>query len=313
MRSSRSARPTGRPSRTTTDTADPANATDPHTRTRAAPTDMGTPIPIDDPGDPRLAVFRRNERGLANRSERRDPTGAGWFLAEGDLVVERALDAGCRPITALCDESAVGPLVERLVGDDRVEVFVGGEALRRMITGLGRVQPVVAVFERPARPSPDDLVRCSRRLVVVEAVDNPANIGSIVRNAAALGWDAMLLDRTSADPLARRSIRVAMGTVFTLPHARCTTDDELVELVRERGRDDGLVAALTPDPHAISIDELVGRLTSSTRTVVVGSERDGLSERLLAAATHRVRIPMSAGIDSLNAAAATAIGCHLLR
>lgn len=274
---------------------------------------MGSPISIDDPDDPRLAPFRLNERGLASRAQRRDDSGAGLFLAEGDLVVERALDAGCRPVTALLDREAPAGVVGRLIEDDQVEVFVGGEPIRRVITGLGMVQPVVALFERPPRPSAAELAVRAQRLVVVEAVDNPSNIGSIVRNAAALGWDGLLLDRTSADPLARRSIRVAMGTVFTLPHARCRTEEDLVQVLRTRAVTGGAIIALTPAADAIDLDVLATQLGQRPRALLIGSERDGLSAGLLGVATHRARIPMAAGIDSLNAAAATAIACHVLR
>lgn len=274
---------------------------------------MGHPIPIDDLDDPRLAPFRLNERGLASRAQRRDDSGAGLFLAEGDLVVERALDAGCTPVVALLDRAASGEIVERVVHDDRVEVFVGGEQVRRAVTGLGMVHPVVALFERPPRPSAAELAGRAHRLVVVEAVDNPSNIGSIVRNAAALGWDGLLLDRTSADPLARRSIRVAMGTVFTLPHARCTTPDGLIGLMHDLAARGAMVVALTPAVDATDLDMVSATLGDRPRALLIGSERDGLSAALMAAATHRARIPMTGGVDSLNAAAATAIACHVLR
>ena len=101
-----------------------------------------------------------------------------------------------------------------------VDVFAAGAAIRRVVTRLGVAQAIVALFERPEPAAADVLTATAARLVVVEAVDNPANIGAIVRNAAALGWDGLLLDRGSADPFARRSLRVAMGTAFALPHAR---------------------------------------------------------------------------------------------
>lgn len=268
------------------------------------------PILVDDPADDRLAPFSRDERGLASRADRRDDSGAGSFLAEGDLVVERALDAGCEPVTALADPADTPPVVARLLGV--ADVYLAGDAVRRAVTGLGRVHGVVAVFRRPARPAADDLARRSARLVVAEAVDNPANLGSIVRNAAALGWDGLVLDHTSADPLARRSLRVAMGTAFALPHAR-TRD---LAAVLGRATADGMaVIALTPgDGSAPAVD--IGSVDighDTRRAVLVGSERDGLSSELLGVATHRVRIPMAAGVDSLNVAAATAIACYVLR
>ncbi|HWL44850.1 MAG TPA: RNA methyltransferase [Ilumatobacter sp.] len=258
-------------------------------------------LDIDDPADPRLAPFRLHERGLANRAAKRDDTGAGLFLAEGDLVVERALDAGCVPVLALADGARLPSVAGRLA--TQIDVFVGGEAMRRHVTGLGMPQPVIALFQRPPRPTPAELTSRAQRLVVVEGVDNPANIGGIVRNAAGLGWDGLLLDHTSADPLHRRSLRVAMGTAFALPHARTR---DLVGVLA------GLVGielfALTPDTAAVDIRDI---RPGGRRAVLIGSERAGLSDAVLATATP-VRIAMSPGVDSLNAAAATAIACFAL-
>jgi tRNA G18 (ribose-2'-O)-methylase SpoU len=259
-------------------------------------------VAVDRVDDPRLAEFRLNERGLANRGDKRDDAGAGLFLAEGDLVVERALAAGCRPHLGLADGSRIPSVAQQLV-DAGAEVFVGGDELRRHVTGLGMPQAIVALFHRPPRPSPDELLaRCSR-LVIVEGVDNPANVGASVRNAAAFGWDGLLLDHTSADPLARRALRVAMGTAFTLPHARTR------RLVHDIGEAEHLhLYALTPEPTATDIRDV---RPDDPRAVIIGSERAGLSPELLGLATP-VRIPMAAGVDSLNAAAAAAVACYAL-
>ena len=139
--------------------------------------------------------------------------------------------------------------------------------------------------------------------MIVEGVDNPANIGAIVRNAAGLGWDGLLLDHTSADPLARRSLRVAMGTAFTIPHARTSRLADVVAAI-----DDRPVYSLTPSPDATDIRDVEPR---GSRAIAIGSERSGLSDELLATTTP-IRIPMSGGVDSLNAAAATAVACFAL-
>ncbi len=262
----------------------------------------GAFVAVDAAGDPRLAPFRLNERGLASRSERRDDAGAGLFLAEGDLVVERALAAGCRPHMALADATRVPAIAHELLAAG-ADVFTGGDEIRRVVTQLGMPHQIVALFHRPARPHARELIAGCDRLVVVEGVDNPANVGSIVRNAAALGWDGLLLDHTSADPLSRRALRVAMGTAFSLPHARTST--LAADLANA---DDMALYALTPDPTATDIRtiEPAGR-----RAVMIGSERTGLSTELLQGA-RRVRISMAAGVDSLNAAAAAAIACYAL-
>ncbi|MBV1893686.1 MAG: RNA methyltransferase [Ilumatobacteraceae bacterium] len=256
-------------------------------------------IQIDDPDDPRFRQFRLNERGLASRAQKRDDAGAGLFLAEGDLVVERAVAAGCRPLAALVDIQRVPGVADEL----NCPVYGGGYEVRQVVSRLGVPLSIVTLFHRPARPSAAELAARSNRLIVVEAVDNPANIGSIIRNAAALGWDGMILDHTSADPYARRSLRVAMGTVFALPHARTTTlADDLAQLSEFD------IYAMTPSPAAIPL----AMITPGPHVaVLIGSERSGLSDELLALSTP-VRIPMAAGVDSLNAAAATAVACYAL-
>jgi tRNA G18 (ribose-2'-O)-methylase SpoU len=261
-------------------------------------------VTIDDEHDERLAVFRLNERGLANRAAKRDDAGAGLFLAEGDLVVERALDAGCTPHLGLADGDRIPPVAERIV-DAGADVFVGGERMRAMVAGLGMPHPIVALFHRPPRVPAGELLAEGSRLVVAEGVDNPGNVGSVVRNAAALGWDGLVLDHTSADPLARRALRVAMGTAFSLPHARTTT---LLDDLRTAAAGGLTLYALTPDPSAADIRTVQ---PTGRRAVLVGSERAGLSADLLAIATP-VRIPMAGGVDSLNAAAAVAVACYAL-
>lgn len=257
-------------------------------------------IEIDDPDDERFTQFRLNERGLASRADKRNDAGAGLFLAEGDLVVERAIAAGCQPVAALVDVERIPPVASTLT----CPVYAGGEEVRRIVSRLGMPQAIIALFHRPARPSVAELAARCRRMVILEAVDNPVNVGAIIRNAAGLGWDGLILDHTSADPLARRSLRVAMGTVFALPHARTTTlADDL------RALDGVELFAMTPAADARPLHEVTPGERSA---VMIGSERAGLSDELLSLATP-VMIPMHGGVDSLNAAAASAIACWALR
>jgi len=257
-------------------------------------------IEIDDPDDERFTQFRLNERGLASRADKRNDAGAGLFLAEGDLVVERAVAAGCEPVAALVDVDRIPAVASTL----RCPVYAGGEEVRRIVSRLGMPQAIIALFERPPRPSVAELAARCRRLVILEAVDNPVNVGAIIRNAAGLGWDGLILDHTSADPLARRSLRVAMGTVFALPHARTTNlADDLRSL-------DGVdLYAMTPAAGSIPLDQVTPGERSG---VMIGSERAGLSDELLSLATP-VMIPMHGDVDSLNAAAASAVACWALR
>jgi len=257
-------------------------------------------IEVEDPDDPRFRQFRLNERGLASRAEKRDDAGAGLFLAEGDLVVERAIAAGCQPVAALVDIERVPDVAAAL----DCPVYGGGHEVRQVVSRLGIPLSIVTLFHRPPRPTVAALASTATRLIVVEAVDNPTNIGSIIRNAAALGWDGLILDHTSADPLARRSLRVGMGTVFSLPHARTST------LVADlQALDDFEIYAMTPTPDAAQL----GTIQPGPRiAVLIGSERSGLSDEVLAISTP-VQIPMADGVDSLNAAAATAVACYALR
>ena len=231
-------------------------------------------------------------------------------MAEGDLVVERALDAGLVPRALLCDAEAAPAVAERAA---RLGASVLGatESLRRQVTALAVTLPVIGVFERPRPRGADDVATAARRLVALEAVDNPTNVGAVVRSAVALGWDALLVDRTSADPLARRSVRTSMGTVLTLPWARAL---DLVELMAQRRADGVATVALTPREDAADLDDVAASLRRQPRPValVLGAERSGLSDAMLDACEIRARIPMAAGVDSLNVAAAAAVAAYAL-
>ncbi len=222
-------------------------------------------------------------------------------------MVERALAAGCTPVVALVDDLRPPPVAHVLA--TTVTVYAGGERVRSMVTQLGVPNAVIAIFQRPPRPSVTELAARSRRLVVVEAVDNPANIGAIVRNAAGLGWDGLVLDTTCADPLARRSTRVSMGHSVAFPHARTPNIVDALRTLIDAGF---VVIALAIDGD-VDIGDVAGLGGHPDRLAVcVGAERAGLSAEARACATFRARITMHAGIDSLNVAAATAIACHAL-
>ncbi|HET6759104.1 MAG TPA: RNA methyltransferase, partial [Propionibacteriaceae bacterium] len=149
-----------------------------------------------------------------------------------------------------------------------------------------------------------------RRLVVLEDIVDHTNVGAILRNAAGLGWDGVLLSPQTADPLYRRSIKVSMGAVFALPWARLEDWRRAPELLAAAGF---TTVALTLASDAVQLSQLAGSLTSDSRVaVMVGTEGAGLSRRWSEGAAVRARIPMFAGIDSLNVAAATAIACYEL-
>ena len=263
-------------------------------------------IQVDNPADSRLDAFRWRERQLASVAQRREKIGAGMFVAEGDLVVGRAMDAGCATVALLCDERN-GALFAARVGDD-VPVYVGDEPLRKEVTGLGVPLSATGLFRRPALVPPGEMLARARFVVVLEAVDNPTNLGAIVRSAAALGWDGLLLDSTSADPLARRALRVSMGTGLSIPFARLGAGEQVTRALHENGF---VTCALTPHHDATDINRIPLDGTQKV-AVLLGSERSGLTTSVLESATHRVRITMHAGTDSLNVGAAAAIALHEL-
>ena len=280
---------------------------------------MRQTILIDSLEDERLGPFRLRERELRPRhlpgrlikglSEADvERIQLGMFVAEGDLVVERALDAGCRIVTALVDADSPPPVIETFA--DTVPVYAASAQARKVLTGLGVALDIIALFERPALPDSVSLIHSAQRLIILEDVDNPTNIGAIVRSAAAFGADGLILDRNSADPLARRALRVSMGTAFAVPHCRVDDVASTLKYLRSEGF---VVCGLTPDTTSLSLDDVAKSLEASSRiALVMGSERNGLSTRSLAAMSHRVRIPMAEGIDSLNVAAAAAVACYAL-
>jgi len=232
--------------------------------------------------------------------------GGPLFIAEGDLVTERALAAGCEPVAVLCSEKGARRLAEFAPDYERYS-FYATEELRRNVTGLGVPLEVISLFKRPEPSNADELLQRFRFGVLADNVDNPVNVGSIARNMAAMGWDALFLDNNSADPLARRALRVSMGNAFHVPHARVS---DTAEFVRAAAASGVVTIALTPAADAMAMRDV--RLHDQRRLVVLGSERDGLSDDVLNACTLRVRIEMQDGIDSLNVAAASAVACYTL-
>lgn len=263
-------------------------------------------ISVDYVADPRLDPFRWKDRQLASRLDRLEAVGAGLFVAEGDLVVERALETGSEPVALLCDHDMAKVFSARV--NDEVEIFTASEDFRREITGLGVPLRATGLFRRPPLRSADDLMEQCTRVMVAEAVDNPTNLGAMIRSAAALGWDGILLSQGSADPLARRALRVSMGAALSLPFARLEPEDTLGALFLRHGCTS---YALTPDINATDINSIktngIARIA-----LMLGSERDGLSGDTLDTAHQQVRIPMHGGVDSLNVGAAAAIAMQVL-
>jgi tRNA G18 (ribose-2'-O)-methylase SpoU len=260
---------------------------------------------VDNEQDPRLDPFRWRDRQLASRLDRLETIGAGLFVAEGDLVVQRAITSGCIPVALLCDE-LMGAQFDQQLND--VTIFVGNEDLRGEVTGLGVPLKAVGLFRRPGLVDPAALISSSQRIVVAESLDNPTNLGAIIRSATALGWDGLLLTEGSADPLARRALRVSMGTGLQLPFARHEHAAELHEMLQANNC---ITVALTPDSRAQDIGA-ISFPPDQKIALLLGSERDGLSTDVLSRAHHQLRIPMFHNTDSLNVAAAAAVALFAL-
>lgn len=262
-------------------------------------------IPVDDPLDPRIAVFQ-GLRDHVLRRRREQPGGdmAGVFVAEGDIVVERALRAGYRLRCALIDAKRTKPLPAII--DDGVPVYAAGPEVLQRITGYHLHRGVLACFDRRTLPAVDEVIVGARTLAVVEGINNPTNLGLILRAAVALGVDGYLLDPTSCDPLYRRCGRVSMGEAYATPYARLDPFPDGLSPLGEAGF---RLLALTPGPAAGDIGDL--DLADGDRVaLLLGAEGPGLTEATMAACHARVRIPMSGGVDSINVGSAAAVAFY---
>ena len=230
----------------------------------------------------------------------------GVYIAEGEKVIRRAASAGHQPHSFLLAPRWVDSLADIL---DRFDApcHVLDEREIERITGFHVHRGALAAFERPDPTSLPDLLTGARRIVVVEDLVDHMNVGSVFRNAAALGFDGVVLSPRCADPFYRRSIKVAMGAVFSLPHVRLDDWYAGPSLVREAGF---TTYAMTLADDARSLESVEPAARSA---LIVGSEGPGLTEHWEQGADVRVTIPMAAGIDSLNVAASVAIACWHFR
>ena len=233
------------------------------------------------------------------------------FIAESPQVIERALEGGCVPVSLLMlpkmlDGREKGQEILARCGD--VPVYIAEEAVLNQLTGFPLTRGVLCAMKRPPLTKAEDLLRTAERVVVLEDVMNPTNLGAIFRSAAAMGMDAILLTPASTDPLYRRCIRVSMGTVFQIPWA--WIGEELTDWP-EKGmallkRYGFRTAAMALKEDSVSID-YPPLMAEKKLAVILGTEGDGLAEQTIADCDYTVRIPMSHGVDSLNVAAAGAV------
>jgi tRNA G18 (ribose-2'-O)-methylase SpoU len=260
--------------------------------------------PVTGPQDARVADYLSlTDVALRRRLE---PEG-GLFIAEGATVIRRALAAGYRARSLLMSRRWLEGLAD-VVPDD-VPVLVADEAVLEEITGYRVHRGALAAMHRRPLPTSEEVLRGAARVVLLEGVVDHTNVGAVFRSAAALGFDAVLLDPTCADPLYRRAVRVSMGTVFAVPWTRLDRWPDDLAGLRRAGF---TVAALTPSPDAVPLPEFA-RTAPDRLVLALGTEGDGLSRSAVTGADVSVQIPMSGGVDSLNVGAAAAVACYVLR
>ena len=262
---------------------------------------MPNTIEIGDFAAPELDVYARlTENQLVCR---RNPSQA-LFIAESPVVIGRALDAHCVPVSFLMESRHVEGKGRELIarcGD--VPVYVASEDVLTQLTGFHLTRGMLCAMRRPVLPSAEEVCRGASRIAVLENVMNPTNIGAIFRSAAALGMDAVLLTDEGSDPLYRRAIRVSMGTVFQVPWTYLGRDEPWTQTLRGLGFRS---AAMALREDSLRLDD--PRLRSCEKlAVVLGTEGDGLAQSTIADCDWTVRIPMAHGVDSLNVAAASAV------
>ena len=263
-------------------------------------------ISITDPDDPRLDDFRAIADPALLRTR-------GLFVAEGRLVVRRLLsEPSYRVRAVLVTAAAHGAVKDALARRPDTHAYVVPLALIARITGFHIHRGCLAIGERPDTPDAADLlVRRPRRLVVLEAVGNPDNVGGIFRNALAFGSGGVVLDPASADPLYRKAIRVSSGAALLVPYARARQWPAALRTIAAAGYG---VVALTPAPDAADLEEAAGQWPADRPlALLLGAEGAGLSSAALACADLHVRIRIDTAVDSLNVAVAAGIALHAFR
>jgi tRNA G18 (ribose-2'-O)-methylase SpoU len=267
---------------------------------------LTAPVPVTDPDDPRLDDYRflRDAR-VRRRLEAPDPTRGhlGFFVAEGATVIGRLVDSGRRVRSVLVDPARAERLAPLLLALP-APVYVAARPVLAAACGFDVHRGALAVADRWPLPAPGVLLEDARRVAVLEGINDHENLGALFRNAAGLGIDAVLLCPRCADPLYRRSVRVSMGHVLSVPWARLEPWPDALGDVRGAGF---ALAALTPAPDA---EVLTGALGPGPVALLFGAEGPGLSAETLRLADRRLRIPMAAGADSLNVASAAAVAFY---
>lgn len=265
---------------------------------------MNNIIEITDFQAPELDVYARlTEAQLLNREFPEE----GMFIAESPKVIKRALLAGYEPVSVLMETRHIDgegkPILERMSG---VPVFCAEFDILTQLTGFKLTRGMLCAMRRKTLPDVKEICKNKSRIVILDKVMNPTNVGAIIRSAAALGMDAVLLTPGCSDPLYRRAARVSMGTVFQIEWT-FLSDDSFDE-IRSLGFK---TVAMALKDNSVSINDPV-LLGEKKLAVIMGTEGDGLSDQTIKRCDYTVKIPMYNGVDSLNVAAASAVAFYCL-
>ena len=252
----------------------------------------------------------------------------GMFIAESPNVIERAFNAGCVPVSVLIEEKELEKGAAKLLSRPEcvdIPIYTAPFEVLSQLTGFQLTRGLLCAMKRPALPSVEEVCKNARRIVIMENVVNPTNVGAIFRSAAALNMDAVLLTAGCSNPLYRRASRVSMGTVFQIPWTYICPDIpkkspenlkyKMTNTCPPKWPEDGMkqlrelgfkTAAMALSDNSVSIDnpEL---LKEEKLAIILGTEGDGLADTTIADCDYTVKIPMAHGVDSLNVAAASAV------
>lgn len=263
-------------------------------------------IEITDFHAPELDPYARlTQNQLRNRLEPEK----GIFIAESPKVIDRALDAGYKPVSLLMERKQItGPAAGILSRCGDAPVYTADREMLAELTGFELTRGVLCAFRRPAPRPVEELCKNARRVSVLEGIVDSTNVGAIFRSAAALNMDAVLINPSCCDPLCRRAVRVSMGTVFQVPWGQlgetpADWPEKGMDILHSLGFK---TAAMALSDRSVSIDD--EQLAKEPKlAIVLGTEGDGLAAGTIASCDYTVKIPMSHGVDSLNVAAASAV------
>lgn len=268
---------------------------------------MAQIIEIDNITAPELDVYARlTEAELRNKIEFEK----GVFIAESPKVIKLALAAGYKPLSLLMESKHISGDGTEIIAalEDNIPVYTASRDVLATLTGYKLTRGVLAAFQRPQLPSAQEICTKAKRIAILEEIADSTNVGAIVRSAAALGVDAVLITPTCCDPLMRRSIRVSMGTIFQIPWARIGEAKEDwpskgMSLLKEMGFK---TVAMALKKDSLTLDNPVLKQEEKL-AIIMGGEGYGLHQETLAQTDYTVIIPMYHKVDSLNVAAASAV------